>query len=168
LVRDDWGILEVCHGAALGLPEAAALMARLARKYDIAPSMMSFDKLGIGKHFPNHLVRFGLQNARPYAGSGRPIAAHDYVNLRTEAAWRMRLRLDPNHIPDMRTPHSRNEPFSFDPKDANYIARLREELKPLTYECYGTAVKLLDKEEWCDILGHSPDIADTLIQSFAW
>jgi hypothetical protein len=124
--------------------------------------------LGIGKHFPNHLVRYGLQNARPYAGSGRPIAAADFVNLRTEAAWRMRLRLDPMHIPDMRAPHSRNEPFSFDPKEGSYIPRLREELKPLTYECYGTAVKLLDKEEWCDILGHSPDIADTLIQSFAW
>jgi hypothetical protein len=168
LVRDDWGIIEVCHGAALGLPEAAALMAQLARKYEIQPGMMSFDKLGIGKHFPNHLARYGLQNARPYAGSGRPMAAADFVNLRTEAAWRMRLRLDPMHIPDMRTPHSRNEPFSFDPKEASYIPRLREELKPLTYECYGTAVKLLDKEEWCDVLGHSPDIADTLIQSFAW
>jgi hypothetical protein len=168
LVRDDWSILEVCYGPALGLPEAAALMARLGKKWEVQGGNMSFDKLGIGKHFPNQLARYHLQNARPYAGSGRPIAHADFINLRTEAAWRLRLRLDPNHVHDMRSPHSRLEPFSFEPKDATYIPRLREELKPLTYECHGTAVKLLDKDDHCDILGHSPDLCDSLIQSFSW
>jgi len=35
----------------------------------------------------------------------------------------------------------------------------------LTYGLVGKLTKLLPKEEWATILGHSPDVADALIQS---
>jgi hypothetical protein len=165
IVRDDWGVLACVHGSALGLPEAAAQMAKLGQQFSIPAERMSYDKLGIGRHFPNHLAKYGLQYARPYAGSA-PALSRDFVNLRTEAAWNLRNRLDPQHIPDIRLPHARQVPFSF--RSGPYLERLREELGHLTYSLVSNQTKLLDKEDWTDILGHSPDIADTLIQSFAY
>lgn len=166
LTRDDYGILGVEWGAALGLAEAAAIMHKHHQRYAVQPAMMSFDKLGIGKNFPNHLARYGLQNARPYGGSGRPMNPGMYTNIRTEAAWKLRQRLDPQHVPNIREPHQMQEQFHFCP--GNYHQRLLDELKPLTYECIGNQVKLLNKDDWAEILGHSPDVADALIQSFSW
>ncbi len=47
----------------------------------------------------------------------------------------------------------------------DYLVRLVEELKPLTYSLVGRKTKLMPKDEWATILGHSPDVADALIQS---
>jgi len=47
----------------------------------------------------------------------------------------------------------------------NYYVRLVEELRPLTYSLVGRKSKLMPKDEWATILGHSPDVADALIQS---
>jgi len=165
LVRDDLGILEAIAGNSIGLPEAAALMQTLGRKYNIPPARMSYDKLGIGRGMPNQLARYGLEGAVGYAGEASPADKHGYTNLRTEAAWKLRQRLDPQHVPDMRAPHHSQPPFCIPP--AAWWGRLREELKPLTYECVGKLVKLLPKKDWTEILGHSPDVADALIQSFA-
>jgi len=35
----------------------------------------------------------------------------------------------------------------------------------LTYSLGGRKTKLMPKDEWATILGHSPDVADALIQS---
>ena len=40
-----------------------------------------------------------------------------------------------------------------------------DELRPLTYSLVGKLIKLLKKEDWATTLGHSPDVADALIQS---
>ena len=42
--------------------------------------------------------------------------------------------------------------------------RLVDELRPLTYGLVGKKSKLLSKDVWATILGHSPDVADALIQ----
>jgi hypothetical protein len=166
VVRDTLGILEAVVSSALGLAEAAALMATLGRKWDIPAARMSYDKLGIGKGMPNQLARYHLQDAIGYAGEGSPQDVHGFTNVRTEAAWKLRQRLDPQHVPDMRAPHSTQPPFVIPP--AAWWPRLRDELKPLTYSLCGKATKLLPKKDWAEILGHSPDIADALIQSFSW
>ena len=54
-------------------------------------------------------------------------------------------------------------PFHFSP--GPYSVRLVDELHPLTYGLVGKMTKLLPKEGWATILGHSPDVADALIQS---
>lgn len=166
LVRDDNGILEVELSATMGLPEAAEGMARLGRKWSIQASRMSYDRLGIGRAMPNHLARHGLQAAIGYIGEGHPRDRSSFTNLRSEAAWRLRTRLDVTHVPDVRSPHSGQVPFSIPP--GPWYPRLREELKPLTYELKGKLTKLLPKKDWSEILGHSPDVADALIQSFSW
>ncbi len=64
---------------------------------------------------------------------------------------------------DSRPAHTRTQPpFHFCP--SAYYARLVEELRPLTYGL-GRKTKLMPKDQWSTILGHSPDFADALIQS---
>ena len=46
-----------------------------------------------------------------------------------------------------------------------YYVRLVDELRPLTYGLVGKMTKLLPKDVWATILGHSSDVADALIQS---
>ncbi len=117
---------------------------------------------------PNHLARWGITSALPYAGEGRP-KDPSFVNLRTEAAWKLHNRLDVSHMrydppAGGRSAQTRTQPpFHFCP--GAYYARLVEELRPLTYGLVGRKTKLLPKDQWSTILGHSPDVADALIQS---
>jgi hypothetical protein len=165
LVRDDLGILEVIYGAQLGLPEAAHAIAELRIKWNVAEERISYDKVGIGREFPLYLARRGISKAIGYAGESSPRSS-DFTNLRTEAAWLLRNRLNPEHIPDHRAPESYQAPFHIPP--GPYWARMRDELKVLTYSLVGRHTKLMLKKDWATLLGHSPDLADTLIQSMAF
>jgi hypothetical protein len=165
IVRDDWGILEVVWGAELGLAQAAQRIADLARKYSVTPEKITYDRVGIGRDFPLHLGRHGLERAVGYAGGGSP-ASTDFVDLRSEAAWKLRQRLDPGGAADHRQPHAARQDFAIPP--GAYWQRLRDELKPLTYHLVGRKTGLLSKKDWSTVLGHSPDLGDALIQSFAF
>ena len=57
VVVDDWGVLEVVLGNSMGMPEAAETIHRLAIKWNVPHNEISFDKLGIGRNFPNHLAQ---------------------------------------------------------------------------------------------------------------
>ena len=170
LVLDDWGILDVVLSNSMGLPEAAEAIHRLAGKWNVPHDRISYDKLGIGRNFPNHLARYGITTAVPYAGEGRPRDANTFVNLRSESAWRLRNRLDLTHTVYEPPAHG----GALAPVEAAgnlpllrgaYYDRLVSELRPLTYSLVGRKTKLMPKDEWAAILGHSPDIADALIQS---
>ncbi len=169
VVVDDWGVLEVVLGNGMGLPEAAGAIHRLVGKWNVPHDRISYDKLGIGRNFPNHLARWGITKAIPYAGEGRPQDAASFVNLRTEAAWKLRNRLDATHVlyespsPGRPARPVPQRPFHFCP--GSYYPRLVEELRPLTYSLVGRKTKLLPKDDWATILGHSPDVADALMQS---
>lgn len=169
VVLDDWGMLQVVLSNSAGLPEAAETIHRLSIKWNVPHERISFDKLGIGRNFPNHLARWGITTAVPYAGEGRPQDPGSFSNLRTEAAWKLRNRLDATHMlyqsPGSGRPAQSvtQRPFYF--CSGEYYARLVEELRPLTYELVGRKTKLMSKDDWATILGHSPDVADALIQS---
>jgi hypothetical protein len=164
LVRDKDGILEVICSAAIGLAEAASAIADMARKWNVPHHLITYDRLGIGKNMPHHLVKHGITEAEGYAGEGHR-CSHDFTNFRSECAWRLRQRLDPQFAPDSHSPHQIQPPFVI-PAEA-WWPRLREELRVLEYGLAGRKTKLMLKEHWCARLGHSPDIADALIQSFA-
>ncbi len=169
MVVDDWGVLDVVLGNGMGLPEAAEAIFRLAGKWNVPHDRISYDKLGIGRNFPNHLAQRGITMAVPYAGEGRPRDPASFVNLRTEAGWKLRNRLDTTHaryepsLPGLPPRPVQQPPFYFCP--GPYYSRLVEELRPLTYSLVGTKVKLIPKDQWATILGHSPDVADALMQS---
>jgi phage terminase large subunit len=166
LVRDDLGVLEVFTSNTAGLPEAAAEIDRLARKWQVAHDLITYDRLGIGKKLPNFLHKYGILKAQGYAGEGRPRDRNSFTNLRTEAAWTLHCRLDPTYGPDPRAPGVTQPPFHIPP--GPFWPRLREDLKALTYDLVGKQTRLLSKDEWCAVLGRSPDGGDALIQSYAF
>ncbi len=84
IVVADWGALEVQVSSNMGLPEAAAAIRRLVSKWNVPHERIIFDVLGIGRNFPNHLARYGITTATPYAGEGRPRDPKTYVNLRAQ------------------------------------------------------------------------------------
>ncbi len=167
IVRDDLGILECNAGNALGLAEAAAEVARLARKWNVEHKRISYDRVGVGRDFRNHLARHGITEAVGYAGAGSAREKKGYANLRSEAAWKLRQRLNPDWSTDPAFPQAtRQIPFHLPPNQ--HWPQLREELEALTYDLVGNQTRLIKKEDLCDQLGRSPDRSDALIQSFAF
>ena len=167
LVRDDWGILDITAGNALGLSEAAHEAARLQRKWNIPDHRISYDAAGIGRDFKNHLIRVGLPGALPYFGSSPCPRKRAYSNLRTQAAWDLQRRLDPErHKDDQYPTTTRQPPFHIPPLDGWPL--LREDLLALSYDLIGDKTRLIHKKDLLERLGRSPDRGDALIQSFAW
>jgi hypothetical protein len=164
MVTDDRGVLEVVMGDTIDLATAACHYCDLGRKWGVPPERMSYDKGGIGREMALHLSRQDL-TAWPYTGAAGARSG-EYTNLRTEAAMRLRMRLDPEGAADWRTPFRWQVPYSIPPGD--YWPRLRDELSKLTYHLVGTKVALLAKEDHAKVLGHSPDAADALLQRFAF
>lgn len=164
LCRDDMGVLDFEGGNAMGLAEAAEVMARYKRKWGLDDRDLSYDRLGIGREMPNHLRKHGIVDAIGYVGEGRP-QDPQFTNARTEAAWRMKTRLDPDWCPDPRSPQVAQAPFVLNVGD--HFDRFRRELIALTYHLVGRQTALVTKKDLLTILGNSPDYADVLIQSFA-
>lgn len=165
LIRDDWGVIDCVFGAYLGLAEAADRVRIFMNRYHVVQERISFDKVGVGKDFPLHLARLGITRAVGYAGAASPLSS-DFANLRSEAAWKLRQRLDPDGAADHRIPGASRPFFCIPP--GPYWHRLREELKTLTYSLKGNKTALIDKEDHAIVLGHSPDLSDSLCQSFAF
>lgn len=163
IVRDDWGILDCVFGEALGLAEAAEAVRRLAVQWEVPPDRITFDRVGIGKDFPLYLARVGLAGAVPYAGAGKASMPDGFINLRSEAYWRFRRRIDPGYYADQ----GDVKPRFLVPRGP-YWPRLREELAVLTYRTVGKRTAVMRKEDHAIILGHSPDLADALAQTFAF
>lgn len=164
IVRDNLSILEVVAGNAMGLPEAAAKIATLARKWNVAHDHISYDVLGIGREFRNHLAQVGILDAVGYAGSGDAKRRNQFYNIRSEAAWNLRTRLNPDWCPDPRSPVLKQYPFSIAP--GPWWPLMRADLLALSYDLVGNQTRLTPKKALCDQLGRSPDRGDALIQSF--
>jgi hypothetical protein len=163
-VRDDHGIIDFVSGSLLSLADAAAEVARLSRVYGVPVERISFDAVGVGRDFGNHLARHGLGAAIRYAGAGRPQDRKAYTNIRSEAAWKLRRRLDPERHTDDRYPlSSRQPPFCIPPRA--WWALLREDLTALTYSMRGNQIQLVKKEDLLIRLGRSPDAGDAVIQA---
>ncbi len=145
LIRDSNGLIDLHAGNSLSLASAAEEVARLARVYAVYASRISYDKLGIGRDFRNHLVRRGLGDAVGYAGSGRPQDRKAFTNLSTSAVWALRRRLDPERHTDDRYPiSSRQLAFHIPPRA--WWALLREELEALTYDLCGNQTMVIINE----------------------
>jgi hypothetical protein len=166
LVRDELGILEVVASNTMGLAQAAEAVRQLALKWHVPHARVSYDCLGNGKDFANHLQRVQVIGAKPYAGAGQPRRRDQFVNLRTEGAWTLKHRLDPTWVPDPAHPQAKLPMFHIAP--GPWWAVMREELLALNYNLVRSQTRLVEKQELMDRLGRLPALADTLIQSFAF
>lgn len=169
LVRDSSGIIDVDARNSLPLPDAAKETARLATRYGIPAQRISYDGLGIGRDFPKHLAKHGLVGCIRYVGGGTPEEPRRFFNLRTESAWHLHDRLNPDRHTDDRFPLSSRQPPFHIPARAWWPLMRADLGEKLTYELIGERqVKLINKEDLCVELGRSPDRGDALIQSFSW
>jgi len=168
LVRDSHGILDIDARNSLSLPDAAEITARLATRYGITSNRISYDGAGIGRDFPRYLAKVGLTDCIRYVGGGEPAEARRFFNLRTESAWWLHDRLNPDRHTDDRYPLTSRQPPFHIPARA-WWALMRQDLAALTYELVGERqVKLIKKEDLMQALGRSPDRGDALVQSFSW
>lgn len=112
VLRDSDGVIDFVSGSDLCLDSAAEETARFARIYHVDVCRISYDGVGVGRTFHNYLAKHGLADAGRYAGADRPREPRRFVNLRGEAAWRLRERLNPDRQTDDRYPFSsRQIPF---------------------------------------------------------
>ena len=174
-IRDDRGFKEFWSENGVDLAGTAGVASVLRHKHEILDWRITYDALGIGQDFVNHLAGHGITNATPYYGSAS--GGSDYTNLRTAAAWRLRQRLDPDVTldPPLRRSTGTPDPDAVRERQASFHISptplwegLRRELLALKYELVGTKVKLILKTDLAKILGHSPDLGDAAIQSFAF
>lgn len=163
VVRDDLGVLECRGDRSLGLEEAAAEMHRLGQRWQISQERMTFDGAGIGRDLPKHLARYGI-TARAYFGAAS--GGRDFTNLRTAAAWKLRMRLDPSGSDDADDPFKTQAAFHF--PGGPYWEHMRGDLKELRYELVERKTKLETKEDVKARLGHSPDFGDAIVQTFSY
>ena len=168
VIRDDYGLLDCDAGNFLSLAAAATKAADLARRWQIPPERISYDGLGIGRRFNEYLVKVGLRGCQRYIGGGRPKEPTRFSNWRTEAAWHLANRLNPDrHLDDWFPGTSKQVPFHIPPRAFWFL--MRADLKALTYSLKGEKqVQLINKEDLVEFLGRSPDRGDALCQSFAF
>jgi len=167
IVGDALGIREIDGGNNLGLPEIAHRIAERKRRWGIPDKRISYDRVGVGRDLRHHLIANGITEAVGYAGAGRAQSPREFVNLRTEAAWKLRTRLNPDWSIDPRFPKaSKQVPYHIPPGPR--WPQLREELEKITYSLVGNQVVLMSKEDHCVELGRSPDGFDALLQQFAF
>lgn len=166
LTRDDNGILSLDSSSRWGLAETAAKAAERARQWGVEPHRVSFDAAGIGADFANRLHAAGIVGARPYRGG--LAGGKGFSNLRSVAAWVMRQRLDPNRTTTTAAGGVavRQAAFAI-PRE--HLAAMRDELQGLRYTQDAKGRVCLEaKEDMVKRLRKSPDLADTLGQSFAF
>jgi hypothetical protein len=163
IVGDNLGVLEVVVDNTMSMEAAAKKIADLARKWQVEHDAISYDKQGIGKSFANKLARVGILTATGYSGE-QSARSKDFSNARTEGAFSLRNRLDPHWADDPKSRPGIVQPaFSLSALGPHW-QRAREELKTLRYDLVGRRTRLILKEDHAEVLGHSPDICDTLIQ----
>jgi hypothetical protein len=166
IVRDDNGILHVESSNLWNLETTATRVALLAQRFEVEPAKISYDAGGLGVDFANRLAAVGIVGARGYLGA---VKAKNAINLRSAAARELRRRLDPNRTVQA-APGSQvlvpQRPFAI---PAHYLAELRPELAALRTELDKDGRFALEpKEKMVARLRRSPDLADALIQSFAF
>ena len=176
MVLDDWGVLEVVLSNAAGLPKpprhssAGNQVERTARQDHVRQA-------GDRPQLPQPSGTSWNHDGDPLRRGGRPQDPNSYVNRAPRPAGTTKSAGHDTQEVESESETGKADPatlplsFSLVPQAPFYFCpgeddvRLVDELRPLTYGLVGKRTKLLPKDEWATILGHSPDVADALIQS---
>ena len=162
LVRDDNGILHFEASKFRDFDSSAELARRLADRFGIPPSRISWDAAGIGAEFDHRLRGRGLVGCVPYVGATKSKSLR-FDNLRSASHFAMRRRLDPTRRNDDGTAR----PVFAIPRE--FMGRFRRECRELTFENLESGrMALRSAEDVAESLRHSPDYSVTLAQSFAF
>ncbi len=188
MVGDDLGLLALEADSSIALSSAASLVKRLSQQWGVPHDRITYDAGGwAGPDFGRYLEELGILDAVPYRGgaSGRT----RFANKRSRAGWSLRQRLTPDRprpviedsapqpvasLAEQRRSsalraqapptHLHPPPFAFPAEVVGQHADdLRRELAELRYHYDGAKIALEIKDALTARLGHSPDLADTLL-----
>lgn len=183
VVADDLGVVDLVVSSAIDVLSAAQLVQDLSVRWGVRHDQIVYDAGGwAGSDMGRYLESMGITEAVPYYGGAT--GGGRYANRRSRAAWGLRRRLDPDRprmlppppprpnlsypeivrrVPDPPPPPiaERQPPFHI-PAGPHWLD-LRAELLELRYTIEGPKVALEPKAKLVERIGHSPDLADTLI-----
>jgi hypothetical protein len=166
LVRNHKQILEVFAPEWHGVLDDAQHrlepeVVRLARKWRVHASRVTYDQAGIGRSFGSYLANHGLVGAIGYFGAGR--GGKHYINRRSANAYALKKRLDPH----------RDDHVPFYCGGIPEWPQLREELAaihdaPMELQEGQVRQAVETKASLQERLHRSPDLLDALLQSFTF
>jgi hypothetical protein len=181
-VGDQLGILAGCDSPWMGPIEAALLISRWVKQYDVRQDRVVYDAGGgRGLDIEPYLDQHGITDAIPYRGSGS--GGSKFANRRSKVAWALRQRLDPerprplppleydpDHVPSEWDPLGREsdhepQPSFCLPDHRPWWPALQQELKALRYHHEGKKVALETKELLVETLRRSPNCVDALLMA---
>lgn len=155
VIRDDLGITYLESSNTVSIVEWAAKAAGLALSLGIPAHRVVYDKPGVGETFGDLLAQNGLPYAIGFQGGSG--TSDKFENLRAAAYWVMGRRFNPAVSP---------VPFSIPPE---YGTRLRREMQATTYKLTSKdKIQIKEKDLIAARIGHSPDWADALMQTYAY
>jgi hypothetical protein len=167
VVRNAKQILEIFASEWHGVLDDARhrlepIVIALAKKWQVLPESVIYDKAGPGRSFGSYLAHHGLEGAMGFFGAGK--GGKLYVNRRTANAFALKRRLDPHregHVP------------FYCGKLGDHWPKLRQELAELrspTLEMEEGQVKqvLEEKQALAIRLKRSPDLLDALLMTFCY
>lgn len=185
-VGDALGLLACEVSNRIDLPGAANLVATMSRRWGIPHDRIVYDAGGwAGPELGQYLEAVGITSASPYFGSASGKAR--FTNQRSRCGWALRQRLTPDRprlldppridphsflpeVSHVRTPappiSDTQPPFVIPPSVIGpHWGNMRDELAELRYHHEGAKIAMESKADLVDRLGHSPDLADTLLMA---
>lgn len=183
IVADEYGVVDIVADSRIDVLSASQIVQALSVRWGVRHDRIVYDAGGwAGSDMGRYLESLGIREAVPYyggaSGGGR------YKNRRSQAAWALRRRLDPDrprmlpqssprpaihypeiarHVPDCQPiPIAERQPAFHIPAGPHWFD-LRDELLGLRYVVDGHRVAMESKDELVRRLGHSPDMADAMI-----
>lgn len=171
-VLDDGGLWHLEGSSGWSWDQSAAKVRELADQYGVEHHRIRFDEGGIGLGYAYALGRVGIEGARPVLGGEKP-SNKKYYNKRSESAWNLRQRLDPDRFlgfeehdqgdgETKRVP-IRQKPFAI---RTDHLELLRKELTAVKIDLESQLVKIENKDDLKGRLKSSPDFGDALMIAF--
>lgn len=183
IVADEYGVVDIVADSRIDVLSASLLVLQLSKQWGVRHDRIVYDAGGwSGSDLEKYLEPLNIREAVPYYGSAT--GGGRYKNRRSQAAWALRRRLDPDrprmlapplprpaiyypeiarHVPDRPPPPIAERQPAFHIPTGPHWLDLRDELMGLRYVVDGHRVAMEEKGELVHRLGHSPDLADAMI-----
>jgi hypothetical protein len=168
LARDRRGVLAYEESTRWNLEHLAKETAKWKHRYEVSPARIVYDSAGLGVDFANRLAAMNIVGVKDYMGNRE--GSEKFFNLRSEAGWMVRRRLDPDRglyvDRDNRREFVQQPSFSI---PRHLATRFRPELEGVRYDLDDAGrIQVEPKDAFVARLKKSPTFLDCLFMSFAY
>lgn len=168
LVRNGVRVIAYEESPRWSFGELANRVKQMQAEHGVESPRIIYDATAIGTDFANRLAGLKIVGVRDYMGSRS--GSEKFFNLRSEAGWALRRRLDPSRVTpvgiDRKTVYQPQRPFSI---PQHLVQRFRAELEGVRYDLDDKGrIQVEAKELFMARLKKSPTFLDCLFMSFAY